>query len=76
VANLILPTKHAFDGAEAFFEDRSIEQRFAASLGGFPASGIDFDARNHPTIENSLSIEPAIVDAVQAHNRPIKLKAN
>ena len=38
--------KHAFDGVESFFDDGSIEKRLAASLGGFPASGIGVDVRN------------------------------
>ena len=52
------------------------KQRLAAALGRFAASGIGVDVRNHAAIENCLPIEPAIVDAVQAHNRPLKLKAN
>jgi hypothetical protein len=73
---LILPTKHTLDGMEAFVEYVSIEDRLAATFGGFPAPGIGIYVRNHATIENRLPIKPAIVDAIQADDCPLKIKAN
>ena len=50
-AELVLPTNHPFDGAEPFFEDGGIEQRLAASLGRFPASGIGVDVGIMPRLK-------------------------
>src|SRR5271166_635138 len=75
-AELILPTKHALDGIEAFLEYVSIEQRLPATFGEFPASGIGIDIGNHAAVEDRLPVLPAIVGAVQADNRSLKVKAN
>jgi len=73
-AELILPTKHALNGIEAFLEYLSTEQRFPAALGGFPASGISIDIGHHAAVEDRLPVLPAIVNAVQADDRPLKVK--
>jgi hypothetical protein len=73
---LIFPTKHALNGIEAFLEYVSIEQRFPAPLGRFPASGIGMDIGHHAAIEDRLPILPAIVTTVQADDRSLKLKTN
>ena len=61
---------------KAFFEYVGIEQRFPATLGGFPASGIGIDVGQHAAIEDRLSVLPAIVSTVQADDRSLKLKTN
>ena len=40
------------------------------------ASGIGVDVWHHAAIENRLSVAPAIVDAVEAHDRTLKIEAN
>ena len=65
---LVFPGKHALDGAKALIENRGIEKRFAASLGGFSTAGIRVDIWDHPTIENGFPVGSTIIDAIQAHN--------
>ena len=72
----MLPAKHALNGIKAFFEYVGIEQRSAATLGGFPASGIGIDVGQHAAIEDRLSVLPAIVSTVQTDDRSLKLKTN
>src|ERR1700682_3929197 len=75
-AELILPTRHALNGIKAFLEYVSIEQRFPAAFGKFPASRIGIDIRHHAAAEDRLPVPPAIVTAVQADNRSLKVKAS
>ena len=61
---LVLPCKHALDGAEALFKNITVEDLFAAALGCFPSAPILIDVGCHPAIENRFPIQRAIVDAV------------
>ena len=69
-------TDGAVDGSIFSTAGISIEQRFPATLGGFPASGIGIDVGQHAAIEDCLSVLPAIVSTVQADDRSLKLKTN
>src|SRR3984893_8137129 len=75
-AELILPTKHALNCIEAFLEYCSIEQWFPATFDEFPASGIGIDVGNHAAVEDRLPVPPAIVNAIQADDRSLKVKAS
>ena len=75
-AELILPTKHALDGVEAFLEYVSTEQRSPTAFGRFPASRIGIDIGHHAAVEDRLPILSAIVYAVEADNRSLKVKTN
>ena len=63
---LIFPAEHPLDGVEPLFENGGVEERLAASLGGFSTAGIGVDVRDHPAIENGFAVNPAIVDPIQA----------
>src|ERR1700681_3726274 len=71
-AELILPTKHALNGIEAFLEYVGVEQWFPATFGEFPASGIGIDVGNHAAVEDRLPVPPAIVNAIQADDRSLR----
>ena len=73
---LILPSEHALDGVETLFKNGGVEQRLAATLGYFSTAWIRVDVRGHPAIENRFAINPAIVDAIQADNGSLKIKAD
>ena len=73
---LILPTKHALDRIEPLFENDRIEQRLAASFGRFPTPRIGVDVRDHAAIEDRFAVLAAIIDAIQADDRPLEVKAN
>ena len=77
-AELILPIKYALDGIEGFLEYVSIEQRFPATLGKLPASGIGIDVGDHAAVEESLALPilPAIVDAIQTDDGSLKVQTN
>src|SRR5208283_3147647 len=73
---LIFPTEHALDGIEPFFENGGVEERLAASFGCFSTARIRVDIGNHSTIENGFPVRSAIVDAIQADNGSLEVKAN
>ena len=41
-----------------------------------PTAGVRVDIGNHPAIENGFAVPPAIVDAIQANDSSLKIKAN
>ena len=59
-----------------FLEYVRTEQRFPTAFGRFPASGIGIDIGHHAAVEDRLPILSAIVYAVQADNRSLKVKTN
>src|SRR5208283_1942572 len=73
---LVLPTKHALDRIEPLFENGGVEKLLAASLGGFSPSWIGVDVGDHAAIENCFAVLPAIIDAIQADDRSLEVKAN
>src|SRR3979490_1506170 len=75
-AELILPTKHALNGIEAFLEYCSTEQWLPAAFGELSASGIGVDVGTHAAAEDRLPVLPAIVNAIQADDRALKVKAS
>ena len=52
----VFPTEQPLDRIEPLFEDGGIEQRPAASLWCFAATGVWIDVGNHPLIENGLAV--------------------
>src|SRR5471032_2530757 len=64
---LVLPGEHARDSAKALLEDRRVEVPLAASLGSFTAPPIFGNIGTHVPVEDGPTIDPAVVDAVQAH---------
>jgi hypothetical protein len=75
-AELILPAKHPLDRIEPLFEYGSIEERLAASLGGFSTARIGVNIGCHAAIENCFAVLPAIIDAIQADDGSLEVKAN
>ena len=73
---LIFPAEHPLDGVEPLFENGGVEERLAASLGGFSTAGIGVDVGDHPAIENGFAVNPAIVDPIQADDSSFKVNAN
>src|SRR5258706_16175665 len=73
---LILPAENTLDGVEPLVEYRGIEERLAAAFRRFSASGIRVDVWHHAAVENRLPVTPAIVDAIKAHDRASKIKAD
>src|ERR1035437_4258142 len=73
---LILPSKHAFDGAKALFEDGRAEHALGSALGGLPDTRVLVDVGNHATVEDCLSVHLAIVGTVQADDAPSEIDAN
>src|SRR5258708_4798348 len=72
---LVLPTKHRFNGVEPLLEDRLVENWLAAAFCRSPASGIGVDVWHHAAVEDRLPVPPAVVDAVKAHDRASKINA-
>ena len=72
----ILPAKHPLDRIEPLLEDGCIEERLAASLGGFSTARIGVDVGDHAAIENGFSVFPAIIDAIQADDGSLEIEAN
>ncbi len=75
-AKLILPAKHALDGIKTLFENGGIEERLAASLGRFPTPRIGVNVGGHTAIEDCFAVFPAIIDAIQADDGSLEVKAN
>ena len=75
-AELILPTEHPLNRIESLFEYGSVEERLAASLGDFSTTRIGVNVRYHAAIENGFAVLPAIIDAIQADNGSLEVKAN
>src|SRR5450755_3104951 len=75
-AEFVLPAKHTLNGVEPLLENRLVENWLAAAFRLFPASGIGVDVWHHTAIENCLPVTPAIVDAVEAHDRALKIETN
>jgi hypothetical protein len=73
---LVFPTKHPLNGIEPFSKNGSVEQRLAATLGAFSTAGIGVDIGDHPAVEDGLAIRSAIIDAVQADDGSLKIKAD
>src|ERR1700680_3693433 len=73
---LVFPTEQPLDRIEPLFEDGEIEQRLAASLWCFAATGVWIDVGNHPQIENGLAVRAAVIDAIQTDNASVKVEAN
>ena len=74
-AELILPTEHPLNRIEPLFEYGSIEERLAASLGDFSPTRIGVNVGYHAAIENGFAVLPAIIDAIQADNGSLEVKA-
>ena len=45
-------------------------------LGGFSPAWIGVDVGDHAAIENCFAVLPAIIDAIQADDGPLEVKAN
>ena len=75
-AEFVLPAEHTLNGVEPLLENRLVEKWPAAAFSGFPASGIGVYVRHHAAVENRLPVTPAIVDAVEAHDRALKIEIN
>jgi len=75
-AEFVLPPKHTLNGVEPLLEDRLVEDWFAAAFGEFPAPGIRVDVWHHAAVEDRLPVTRAIVNAVQADNRFLKVNAD
>ena len=75
-AELILPTEHPLNRIEPLLEYGSVEERLAASLGDFSATRIGVDVGDHAAIENGFAVLPAIIDAIQADDGSLEVKAN
>src|ERR1700682_3671510 len=73
---LVFPTEQPLDRIEPLFEDGGIEERPAASLWCFAATGVWIDVGNHPLIENGLAVKAAVIDAIQTENASAKVEAN
>src|SRR5277367_6219667 len=76
MAEFVLPAKHSLNGVEPFLEDRVVEKWLAAAFGGLPVSGIRVDVRHHAAIENRLPVTRAIVNAIQAYDRALKIEVD
>ena len=75
-AELILPTEHPLNRIEPLFEYGSVEERLAASLGDFSPTRIGVNVGYHAAIENGFAVLPAIIDAIQADDGSLEVKAN
>ena len=75
-AKFIFPAKHPLYGIKSLFENGRVEEWLAASFGASSTAGVRVDIGNHPAIENGFAVPPAIVDAIQAYDRSLKIKAN
>ena len=76
MAEFVLPAKHALNRVEPFPEDRIVEKWPAAAFGGLPVSRIRVDVRKHAAIEDRLPVTPAVVDAIQAHDRTLQIQTD
>ncbi len=72
----VLPAKHTLNGVEPLLENRLVEKWLAAAFREFPASGIGVYVRHHAAVENRLPVTPAIVDAIEAHDRALEIQTN
>jgi hypothetical protein len=70
-AKFIFPAKRPLYGIESLFENGRVEEWLAASFGASSTAGVRVDIGNYPAIENGFAVPPAIVDAIQANERPI-----
>ena len=75
-AKFIFPAKHPLYGIESLFENGRVEEWLVASFGASSTAGVRVDIGNHPAIENGFAVPPAIVDAIQANDSSLKIKAN
>ena len=75
-SELVFLTEQPLDRIESLFEDRGVEERFAASLWCFATTGVWIDVGNHPLIENGLAVKAAVIDAIQTDNASVKVEAN
>jgi hypothetical protein len=75
-AKFIFPAKYSLYGIESLFENGRVEEWLAASFGASSTAGVRVDIGNHPAIENGFAVPPAIVDAIQANDSSLKIKAN
>ena len=69
-AKLILPGEDALNGPEALVEDGRVKAILAVPLRGFAPARIVCNIGHHAAVEDGLVVGPAVVDAVQADDRP------
>ncbi len=65
---LVLPSEDPLDGEKALLKDLGIKYPFSPPLGCFAVSLVFRNIGDHAVVEYYLSISPAIVDTVQAHD--------
>lgn len=73
---LVFPTEDSLNGVEALFEDGEVKELLGPALCCLSATWIGVDVGSHSSIENGLSIDPAIVGTVQANDDSPQAKTN
>lgn len=72
----IFQAEHPLNDVKPFVKNGWIEYRPATALGSFPPPNIRVDIRHHRAIENGFSIQPAIIDSVQADDGALPAQAD
>ena len=73
---LVFPGADPLDGSETLLEDRLLEEPLASMLGLFPPTPILSDVRDHPRVEDRLTVTRSVVATVQAQDRAGKIDAD